>query len=338
MAVLAEGLDYSAGRPSGAALADRGVRFVLRYVDRPELMAGKHITRAEYADLVAHGIQVWLVAERNTTDWQAGRAGGAALARDGRAGADYVGYPPGGLIFLTADMHLTAAQVPVALAFVAGGVSVLGWAATGGYGFSELIRALKAANTCRGLWQTGSRSALVPGVHIYQANDRANVVIDGVACDVDELIIPLEEDELTPEERAQIKADTGAEIEGALVRVMSWLTRGEHGENGMVSPTGKVPASTAGPAGDWGWVDDPGTVTLDELAGQVSAVRADQFTQARQLATLLAALASLTAAVAAQHQMSAEELAAAVRDALASGVVDVAVDVTVHGDLAPVTP
>lgn len=199
-AVLAEGLDYSAGRPRGSALAARGIRFVVRYIDRPDRMAGKHITPAEYADLVAHGIDVWLVAERNTTDWQGGRAGGAALARDARAGADHVGYPPGRLIFLTADMHLSASQIPTVLAFIDGAASVLGWAATGGYGFSELIRALKAGNHCRGLWQTGSRSVLVPGVHIYQANDRPNVVVDGVACDVNELLIPLEDDDVTPEE------------------------------------------------------------------------------------------------------------------------------------------
>jgi hypothetical protein len=192
---MPDGFDYSDGRPSGAAIAARG-EFVIRYIDHPSRMAGKHITRAEYDDLIAHGVQVWLVCERTKTDWEGGHPAGVALARDARAGADRIGYPADRLIFFTADMHLTAQQIPTVQAFIDGAASVLGRDATGGYGFSELIRALKAGNNCRGLWQTGSRSVLVSGAHIYQANDRPTVVIDGVVCDVNELLIPLEDHDM----------------------------------------------------------------------------------------------------------------------------------------------
>jgi hypothetical protein len=219
-AVLANGLDYSAGRPRGAAITACGCSFVVRYIDHPSRMGGKHITPAEYADLTSHGVQVWLVAERTVDDWKGGHAAGAALARDARAGADRIGYPAGRLIFLTADMHLTAAQLPTVLAFIDGAASVLGWAATGGYGFSELIRALKAGNHCRGLWQTGSRSVLVPGAHIYQANDRPNITVEGVACDVNELLIQLEDTDMP---LTQADADLVAK---ALVPYLQEITTG----------------------------------------------------------------------------------------------------------------
>jgi hypothetical protein len=189
---MPDGFDYSKGHPSGAAIAARG-EFVIRYIDHPTRMGAKHITRSEYDDLIAHGVHVWLVCERSIIDWEGGRPGGAALARDARAGADHIGYPAGRLIFFTADMHLTPEQILTVQAFIDGAASVLGRDATGGYGFSELIRALKAGNNCRGLWQTGSRSAVVDGAHFYQANDRPNVTIDGVTCDVNELLIPLED-------------------------------------------------------------------------------------------------------------------------------------------------
>lgn len=203
---IAEGVDYSDGRPSGAALAARGFTFAVRYIDHPSQTGTKHVTRAEYDDLRANGIDVWLVFERREDDFKAGPAGGAAFARAARAGADAIGYPADRLIFFAVDMHLTPQQIPTAVAFIGGAVSVLGWHATGGYGFSEFIHALRTANTCRGLWQTGSRSALVPGVHIYQANDRPKVEIDGVTCDIDELLIPLEDDmPLTDADKATIR-------------------------------------------------------------------------------------------------------------------------------------
>lgn len=192
--VLATGYDYSDGHPTAAHLlaAKPSAQFVIRYIDDAGHPGPKHISKTEYADLTKHGIRVYLVCERTTNDWMGGRNAGRVFARAARAGADAIGYPAGGLIFFCADMHLTPAQIPTGLQFVTGAADVLGHDATGGYGFSEFIGALAEAKVCRGLWQAGSRSVLHPGAHFYQCNDRPNVVIDKVKCDIDEQYLPLE--------------------------------------------------------------------------------------------------------------------------------------------------
>lgn len=219
------GLDYSAGRPSGAALKAAGVSFVIRYTDDPSRWGTKHITPAEYRDLIAHGIEVYLVVERVTGDWQGGRAAGRALAAAGRRGADAIGYPAGGIIFVTVDTHVAAGDVTTTVQFVAGAAAELGHTSTGAYGFSEHINAVVAADTCAWFWQTGSRGALNPKTHVYQCNDRANLNIGGVPCDVNEMHHPMN-GEIMPtadEVAAAVVAKLTTDIPYAL-RVRTQLT------------------------------------------------------------------------------------------------------------------
>jgi hypothetical protein len=184
---LTTGLDYSAGRISGATIRNAGHEFVVRYCGTPGRT--KNIIRSEFQDLVAHGVTCWLVYENGTEDALGGFAGGVAAARAARADADAIGYPAGGVIFFCADRHLAAAEVPVALTYLDGAASVLGRGAVGAYGFSEFINPAKAGRASY-FWQCGSRSTVGPGVHIYQRNTEY-ATVGGIQCDINDLLISI---------------------------------------------------------------------------------------------------------------------------------------------------
>lgn len=196
------GLDYSAGTIAGAVIKAAGFSFVVRYVDSPAVgLSRKHITPDEYRELTSAGVDVYLVHEVATTDMLGGHDAGVAHARRARAGADWIGYPSGAPIFMACDMHLTAAQLPAALAYVDGAVSVLG-DACGVYGFWELVDTCIAQRKGSWFWQAGVSPDPTDPVHLWQRNDKTTVV-GGIACDINELRIPLEDD-MTPDQDARL--------------------------------------------------------------------------------------------------------------------------------------
>lgn len=185
-----QGLDYSAGVIPGATIKAAGYQFVIRYVDDPAAgLNAKHIRPGEYRDLVAAGVDVFLVFEVGTADMLAGHDAGVAHATRAKAGADWIGYPPDRPIFMACDMHLNPAQITSALAYIDGAVSVLG-DACGVYGFWELVDACIAQGKGRWFWQCGISPDPTDAVHLWQRNDRT-VTVGGISCDVNELRIPL---------------------------------------------------------------------------------------------------------------------------------------------------
>lgn len=213
------GLDYSAARIPGKTIRAAGYQYAIRYVDDPKVFhSAKHIEPAEYQDLRAAGVDVWLVYEVKTTDMLAGHDAGVAAARRARRGADWAGYPSGGLIFMACDMHLTAAQIPAAIDYIDGATEVLGAHAIGVYGFSELINRCAQLGKGAAYWLAGSRPQTGSAAHIWQRNDGFTSV-GGVACDINELFTPLpggqEEDDmaLSDDDRkllTEVRALTGA--------------------------------------------------------------------------------------------------------------------------------
>lgn len=188
--ILARGLDYSSGTISGAAIKSAGYTFVCRYVDAPSYVGGKHIRPGEYINLAQAGVDVFLVFEIGTADMLAGRNGGVANAQRARAGAQWVGYPPGRPIFFACDMHVTQSQLPAALDYVDGVISVLGNATTGIYGFWELVDECIATNRGAAYWQAGIMPDTTDAVHMWQRNDGV-VAVGGIQCDVNDLLIPI---------------------------------------------------------------------------------------------------------------------------------------------------
>lgn len=186
------GLDYSAGRISGAAIRAAGYDFVVRYVDQPSNTNRKLIRPDEYRDLLEHGVKVWLVFEQWTTDALGGFKQGVAYARRALAGADALGYK--GIIFFCSDMHLTREQIPTALGYLDGAASVIGRERVGAYGFWEFLDAAIPLGKASAYWQAGIRPAPNDPKQIWQNNNMlGGVRVGGVQCDVNELLRPMPE-------------------------------------------------------------------------------------------------------------------------------------------------
>jgi len=186
---MTTGLDYSAGVLTSAQIKAAGHAFVIRYCDVAPHLNSKHVRPAEYAELVAGGVTVWLVFEVQTTDMLGGAPAGAANAARALAAANWLGYQ--GPVFMASDMHLDGAQLQQALAYVRAAEAVLGPDRTGVYGFPELIAACWAAGLGVAYWQCGSPPNPAPGgVHVWQDNTTSGVVA-GIACDINRLYMPI---------------------------------------------------------------------------------------------------------------------------------------------------
>lgn len=179
-------LDYSAGRPTGAALKAAGVTGVLRY-----LWAGsssKVITAAEYQDLVANGIRVALVVEQSTDDaWKAvdDYAQGQSWATSARSAARSLGIPDTVPIAAAADAHATGSQITDAVAYTKGFRDVLGLQRTGIYGFREVVTAVRSAGAAGWFWLCGSAPSTSDQswLHFWQRND-GTTAVSGVIADI----------------------------------------------------------------------------------------------------------------------------------------------------------
>lgn len=313
------GLDYSAGRIPGGPIKAAGYSFVIRYVDDPARgLNNKHIRPDEYKDLVANGITVWLVHEVGTTDWSGGFAAGADHARRARAGADWIGYPEGGAIFFCADMHLTAGQIPVALAYLDGAASVLGRGAVGCYGFYELVDAAIANGKAAYYWQCGIAPAATDPVHIWQRNDMTTVV-GGIACDVNELLRPIGAS-TAPGGIEDMALDTPfKDWAGNPQTVQSWmdnvdrrLAQLDHDFHGGDQPS-RIPGDTNHT--DWG------NAIMDTVA-RVSISKAEVEDLHAKVDTLSAKVAAVQAPSVDLDALAAK-VAAQLGDAIANHVADI---------------
>lgn len=186
-------LDYSAGRPGGAALKAAGVTGVLRY-----LWAGsssKLITAAEYQDLVANGIRVALVVEQSVDDaWKAvdDYAQGQSWASSARSTARALGIPDTVPIAAAADAHASGSQITDAVAYVKGFRDVLGLQRTGIYGFREVVTAVRSAGVASWFWLCGSAPSTSDQtwLHFWQRND-GTTTVSGVTADINVQYQPL---------------------------------------------------------------------------------------------------------------------------------------------------
>ncbi|SEF34425.1 protein of unknown function [Amycolatopsis pretoriensis] len=191
--------DYSAGRPSGAALKAAGFTGVVRYVGLGS--AGKRLTAAEYRDLVAAGVQVLLVAELGVgdswgtatdDDYARGKANAAAALNDAHA----CGIPDRDIvIFAASDAQPSATwHVTDTVKYVRGFRDVLGLSRTGHYGFAATNQAVHAAGVASFYWRCGAEpSAADKGwVHLWQRNRNPTTrVVAGVPCDINDVYRPI---------------------------------------------------------------------------------------------------------------------------------------------------
>lgn len=184
-------VDYSAGRPGGAALKAAGIVGALRYLDAGS--PGKLITAVEYTDLVAHGVRVLLVVELGVHDAEGGYSAGVVAAQRAVATARSLGIPDSVGIASAADEHLSATQVPTSVDYVRGFRDVLGLARTGCYGFAEHVDAVHTAAMATWFWKCGSApTASESWVNFWQRNTgQTTISINGVVCDLNEQCLPI---------------------------------------------------------------------------------------------------------------------------------------------------
>lgn len=179
---MVEGVDFI-GRPTGAALAAAGKRFVIRYV--PYGGYSKGLTASEVADYHAHGIAIVLVWEQVATRALQGFAAGAADATTSRNAAAVLGFPADRPVYMGVDFDTNSTQWPALEAYFAGAVSVLSLARTGVYGETALLAHLQAKGLASWYWQTSAWSggAVFANRHLLQyLNDQT---INGVSVDLD---------------------------------------------------------------------------------------------------------------------------------------------------------
>lgn len=186
-------VDYAYGRPSTRALIDAGVVGAARYLSWSD---PKVINRSEYDTLKAAGIAVVPVWEWDARDWLSGADGARAHATEAVRQARILGHPAGAGIYGAADWDMTRDQWT-------------GAARSYGQAFRQVIRdagyrvgvygPYDALTWCRDdlgydlYWQAGMSTAWSarrnanpwPGVHLRQ---RRAVKIDGVACDINDIL------------------------------------------------------------------------------------------------------------------------------------------------------
>jgi hypothetical protein len=197
--------DFSAGRPSGAALVAAGFEGVLCYTGLGS--AGKRITGSQYRDYKANNLGVLLVAELHTTDaWEGANDYALAQERarialaDARAQGipDSVGIACAADAHVSPDPHVGPAQIQDAVRYAAGFASVVGKGRAGFYGFSETSRAVHAADVVGWHWRCGTEPTAEDKkwVNFWQRNTAPTVIwVSGIPCDINEVIRPLNQEE-----------------------------------------------------------------------------------------------------------------------------------------------
>lgn len=146
------GIDYASRPPHDAALAQNNVRFVCRYLSHTH---SKNLTAREAQHMSSLGISLVVVWETTANRALAGRAAGAADARQAMTQATAVGQPGTRPIYFAVDFDATNHQLQHQVAEYFQGVnSVLGADRTGVYGGYRTVRALFDAGLVTYGWQT----------------------------------------------------------------------------------------------------------------------------------------------------------------------------------------
>lgn len=148
------GADYSFARPGGAALAASGVTAVGRYLADDE----RGITAAEYADLRAHNIGVWVCREGRASGMLGGFNQGSADAQIAVRQLAAAGLPADMVVYATADFDVQDSQFAVCDDYMRGFASVLGVARVGLYGGLHYLNHVHAAGLASRFWQAGATS------------------------------------------------------------------------------------------------------------------------------------------------------------------------------------
>jgi hypothetical protein len=233
------GLDYSGGRPSGAAVARAGYGFVVRYLVNG-LSGRVDLSADEVSDMQANGVAVALTWERKIIGQPdratEGHGAGVADAQAAVAQANGVGLPDNPIYFcVDFDIPDYSPGNPSARAklgpvgdYFEGVLSVLPRERVGVYGgFYAVSRALDAG-LAEWAWQTVAWSGGQedPRIHLFQRV--GTVTVDGVDCDVNEARkddFGQQGDTMTPEDLLDLPINRQGSESGAtsLRQIVAWF-------------------------------------------------------------------------------------------------------------------
>lgn len=201
-------LDYSAGRPTGAAVKAAQHVGVVRYAGTPGRT--KNITRAEYQDMDRQGIGVALVFEDAAGDALKGRPRGVTAAKAIVADAAAIGFPASRPLYFAVDQDITG-QMDTVLDYFRGIGSVLGSRPAGVYGEADVLDAVLGAGLAGYGWQTvaWSRGRVAKTRHLFQR--AGQIFVGGIQVDVNDILAAdwgqhnaTEDDMFTPDDFAKL--------------------------------------------------------------------------------------------------------------------------------------
>lgn len=202
-----KGLDYSFGRPGGAAIVDAGFEFVVRYVPY-QGDGGKGLTAGELEELRANGLAVGLVFESVAERHLDGRPAGIEDARRCAAAVAELGFPDDLPVYFAVDFDAQPNQQGLINAYQLGAADVLGMERVGVYGSYGVVERCFAAATATWFWQTyaWSKGFISQRAHLYQYKN--GQTLNGAAVDYNEAfgerqgLWRTEEDELNENDKA----------------------------------------------------------------------------------------------------------------------------------------
>jgi hypothetical protein len=274
-------IDYAFQKPTTAELLAKGVTDVFRYVGPPEW--GKTITQAEFNELIAAGIHVWLVFERGADDSSGGEVGGRA-----NASLALQCVPDGyeGPIWFACDEGLEGAALVTAISYIRGASAVMGGPTrTGAYGEGALLQITKDQGLTNYLWQSASTS--FPGNATTLPITQVQQGLDGPlpGTDADTIVLPLiatpapppvpTRQEATVPVSAVIKSKSNQEdvfqVSGGCLW-HKWLVAGHWGNECIAGPAGgvsKVADTFPNQQPQVALVDSQCVVTIENAAGSV---------------------------------------------------------------------
>ncbi len=137
---VAQGVDYSWGRPSPQGLVDAGYTFAARYLSNGG--GGKNISKDEADALTAAGVSVVLVFEQEADAVLGGYARGVSDAQFAAGAAADVGQPGDRPIYFAVDFDAQPSQEGTIDAYFDGVADTIGRGRTGAYGGYYLINRL----------------------------------------------------------------------------------------------------------------------------------------------------------------------------------------------------
>jgi hypothetical protein len=309
MALMAEILDYSAGRPAPAAVVAGRYAGVVRYAGTRG--RGKNLTRAEAQGMLAAGVPVGLVHEAGAGWMLAGAAAGGAAARAVLADAAECGVGVR-CVYFAADFDVTdAAQMAAVERCLDGAARVLGRGRVGVYGEADVIDACLGAGHATWGWQTKawSHGRVSSRAHLLQ--QIGAVTVGGIECDRNTVLRPDWGQWPAPGSGGTEEGDMSDEQYAALTRKLDDIFR--------LLSVGDAPDSQKDASGK----------TLDRGGHpfNLESVRNVLASQGKQLAATNAAVGKLADLVAGKNGLSAAEVRSAVLDAVRDGVVSVDIHV-----------